>query len=62
MRNALLLLLGTVTGLAVSLTTTQPQLLSDGLHAQAAANASYRHLTLFREVFERVRDNYVDTE
>ena len=60
MRNTLLILVGTVTGLAVSLITTQPPLLSDGPHAQAAANASYHQLTLFKEVFERVRDNYVD--
>ena len=30
MRNTLLILVGTVTGLAVSLITTQPPLLSDG--------------------------------
>ena len=60
MRNTLLILVGTVTGLAVSLITTQPPLLSDGPHAQAAANASYHQLSLFKEVFERVRDNYVE--
>ena len=60
MRKILLILVGTATGLAVSLITIQPQLLSDGPRAQAAANASYRHLSLFREVFERVRDNYVE--
>ena len=57
MRKTLLIFVGTVTGLALSLITTQPQLLSDGPHAQAAANASYHQLSLFKEVFELVRDN-----
>ena len=60
MRNTLLILVGTVTGLAVLLITAQPLLLSDGPHAQAAANASYHQLSLFKEVFERVRDSYVE--
>jgi carboxyl-terminal processing protease len=60
MRKNLLILVGAVTGLAVSLIAIQPQRLFDGPNAQAAANASYRHLSLFREVFERVRDNYVE--
>src|SRR5262249_5618894 len=60
MRRTLLILVGTVTGLAVSLITTQPQLLSDRPHAQAAANTGYHQLSLFKEVFERVRDNYVE--
>src|SRR5262249_61878103 len=60
MRKTLLIFVGTVTGLAVSLITTQPQLLSEGPHAQAAANASYHQLSLFKEVFELVRDNYVE--
>ena len=60
MRKVFLMLVGAVTGLAVSLVTIQPQLLSHGPDAQAATSASYRQLSLFREVFERVRDNYVD--
>jgi carboxyl-terminal processing protease len=60
MRKTFLILVGAVTGLAASLITIQSQLVSDGLRAQAVANASYRHLSLFREVFERVRDNYVE--
>src|SRR5262249_45951754 len=60
MRKTLLIFVGTVTGLAVSLITTQSQLLSEGPHAQAAANASYHQLSLFKEVFELVRDNYVE--
>jgi carboxyl-terminal processing protease len=60
MRKNLLILVGAVTGLAVSLIAIQPPRLFDGPNAQAAANASYRHLSLFREVFERVRDNYVE--
>ena len=60
MRKTFLILVGAVTGLAASLITIQSQPLSDGPRALAAANASYRHLSLFREVFERVRDNYVE--
>jgi len=60
MRKVFLVLVGAVTGLAVSSVTIQPQLLSHGPDAQAATSASYRQLSLFREVFERVRDNYVD--
>ena len=60
MRKTFLILVGAVTGLAASLITIQSQPLSDGPRAQAAVNASYRHLSLFREVFERVRDNYVE--
>ena len=60
MRKTFLIFVGAVTGLAASLITIQSQLLSDGPRAQAAVNASYRHLSLFREVFERVRDNYVE--
>jgi carboxyl-terminal processing protease len=60
MRKTLLIFVGTVTGLAVSLITTQSQLLSEGPHAQAAANVSYHQLSLFKEVFELVRDNYVE--
>jgi carboxyl-terminal processing protease len=60
MRKTLLILVGAVAGLAVSLITIQPQLVFDGPNAQAAAHASYSHLSLFRAVFERVRDNYVE--
>src|SRR5215469_11617733 len=60
MRKTLLIFVGTVTGLAVSLITTQSQLLSEGPHAQATANVSYHQLSLFKEVFELVRDNYVE--
>ncbi|HKN09764.1 MAG TPA: peptidase S41, partial [Pseudomonadota bacterium] len=59
MRNSLILL-GAAAGVAVSLVTTQPQLLLDGAGAQAATAGTYRQLGLFRDVFERVRADYVE--
>ena len=32
----------------------------DGAHARAAADGSHRHLSLFGDVLERVRANYVE--
>ena len=61
MQKASLILLGAAAGVAVSLVTTQPQLLLDGTTAQAAPAAdTYRQLGLFRDVFERVRADYVE--
>jgi len=53
-----LIFLGAAAGLALTLSTTQPKL--DGAHAQAAAAGTYRKLSLFGEVFERVHANYVE--
>jgi carboxyl-terminal processing protease len=58
MRKASLILLGASAGLAATLLTTQPKL--DGADAQAAAVDGYRQLSLFQDVFERVRANYVE--
>jgi carboxyl-terminal processing protease len=58
MRKASLILLGASAGLAATLLTTQPKL--DGADAQAAAAGGYRKLSLFGEVFERVRADYVE--
>ena len=58
MRKTSLVLLGAAAGVVVTLVTTQPQLLFDGV--QAAAAGSYRHLSLFGDVFERVRADYVE--
>jgi carboxyl-terminal processing protease len=60
MRKISLFVLGAVAGVAVTLVTTQPQLLFDGAHAQAAPAGGYRQLSLFGDVFERVRADYVE--
>jgi carboxyl-terminal processing protease len=59
-RKTSLILLGAAVGVAVTLVTTQSQLLFDGTHAQAAAADGYRKLSLFGDVFERVRADYVE--
>ena len=58
MRKTSLVLLGAAAGVVVTLVTTQPQLLFDGV--QAAAVGNYRHLSLFGDMFERVRADYVE--
>src|ERR1700737_2595254 len=61
MRKTSLFLLGAAAGVAVTLVTTQPRLLLEGARAQAAAAAdTYRQLSLFGDVFERVRADYVE--
>ena len=61
MQKASLILLGAAAGVAVSLVTTHPRLVLDGATAQAAPAAdTYRQLGLFRDVFERVRADYVE--
>jgi C-terminal processing protease CtpA/Prc len=60
MRKAPLILLGAAAGIAGTLAITQPRLLVEGSRAQAAAAGSYGQLSLFGEVFERVRVDYVE--
>jgi carboxyl-terminal processing protease len=62
MRKTFLILLGAVSGVALTLMATQPQLLPIGLgsSAKAAAADTYRQLNLFGDVFERVRADYVE--
>jgi carboxyl-terminal processing protease len=60
MMRGSLFLLGAAAGVAVSLVTTQPQLLLDGAGAKAATAGHYHQLGLFRDVFERVRADYVE--
>jgi len=61
MQKASLILLGAAAGVAVSLVTTHPRLVLEGATAQAAPAAdTYRQLGLFRDVFERVRADYVE--
>src|SRR6201987_233056 len=59
-RKTSLVLLGAAAGVAVTLVTTQPRLFLDGARAQAAAADTYRQLSLFGDVFERVRADYVE--
>src|SRR5205809_1879304 len=60
MRKTSLILLGAAAGVAATLLATQPRLLLDGARAQAAAADTYRQLSLFGDVFERVRADYVE--
>jgi carboxyl-terminal processing protease len=58
-KTSLTLLVGAAAGIALTLITTQPRVF-DGARAQAAANDTYRQLSLFGDVFERVRADYVE--
>src|SRR5258707_2981593 len=60
MRKTPLILLGAAAGVAVTLIATQPRIMLDGARAQAAAADTYRQLSLFGDVFERVRADYVE--
>jgi carboxyl-terminal processing protease len=60
MRKTSLILLGAAAGVVATLITTQPRLLLEGARAQAAAADTYRQLSLFGDVFERVRADYVE--
>src|SRR5437879_12132183 len=59
MRKTSLILLGAAAGVAVTLIATQPRIVFDGARAHAAAADTYRQLSLFGDVFERVRADYV---
>jgi carboxyl-terminal processing protease len=60
MRKTSLILLGAAAGIAGSLIAIQPRIVLDGARAQAAAADTYRQLSLFGDVFERVRTDYVE--
>src|SRR5436853_2562113 len=60
MRKTSLILLGAAAGVAVTLISTQPRIVFDGASARAAAADTYRQLSLFGDVFERVRSDYVE--
>src|SRR3954454_17110142 len=60
MRKTPLILLGAAAGVAVTLIATQPRIVLDAARAQAAAADTYRQLSLFGDVFERVRTDYVE--
>ena len=60
MRKTFLILLSAATSAALTLITTQPRLVFDGSSATAATPDTYRQLSLFGDVFERVRTDYVE--
>jgi carboxyl-terminal processing protease len=59
MRKTSLILLGAAAGAALTLMSTQPRLFN-GTTARAAVSDTYRQLSLFGDVFERVRSDYVE--
>jgi carboxyl-terminal processing protease len=60
MRKTFLMLITTATSAALTLIATQPRIELDSSSAQAAAADTYRQLSLFSDVFERVRSDYVE--
>ena len=60
MRKTTLILLGAAAGIALTLISTQPRIVFDGSSARAATADTYRQLSLFGDVFERVRADYVE--
>ena len=58
-RNASLLLAGTIIGATAAVTLTQVPSLIPGV-AHAAVSDTYRQLNLFGDVFERIRSDYVE--
>ncbi|BCP55629.1 peptidase S41 [Kaistia sp. 32K] len=58
-RNASLLLAGTIIGATAAVTFTQVPSLIPGV-AHAAVSDTYRQLNLFGDVFERIRSDYVE--
>jgi len=60
MRKTSLILLGAAAGAVLTLMTTQPRLVFDGSSAKAASADAYKQLSLFGDVFERVRSDYVE--
>jgi carboxyl-terminal processing protease len=59
-RRTSVVLLGAAAGAALALTITQARIVFDGSGAKAASAEGYRQLSLFGDVFERVRSDYVD--
>jgi carboxyl-terminal processing protease len=60
MRKTTLILIGAAAGVALTLISTQPRIVFNGASARAAAADTYRQLSLFGDVFERVRADYVE--
>ena len=51
---------GALVGAGLTVLVTQPGVMSVGLSAMAAAPDTYQELSLFGDVFDRVRADYVD--
>src|SRR5213595_3782977 len=60
MRKTSVILLSAATGAALTLFVTQPRAVLMGSVARAATADTYRQLSLFGDVFERVRADYVE--
>ena len=60
MRKTSILLIGAAAGAALTLISIQPQIGFNATSAKAAAADTYRQLSLFGDVFERVRADYVE--
>ncbi len=60
MRRTILILIGAISGAALTVLVTQPRIMTFGSSAKAAAADTYRQLNLFGDVFERVRADYVE--
>src|SRR5262249_40580736 len=60
MRKTSLILFGAAAGVAVTLIATQPRIVLDGARAQTADADTYRQLSLFGDIFERLRADYVE--
>src|SRR5271169_107270 len=58
MRKTSFILFGAAAGAALTLMSTQPRIVFEGSSARAAA--ADKQLSLFHEVFERVRSHYVE--
>jgi carboxyl-terminal processing protease len=60
MRKASLIFVGAIAGAGLTLLVTHPGAVSVGASAEAALSDTYKQLTLFGEVFERLRAEYVE--
>src|SRR5215470_2440173 len=60
MRKTSVILLSAACGAALTLFVTQPRAVLMGSTARAATSDTYRQLSLFGDVFERVRTDYVE--
>jgi carboxyl-terminal processing protease len=60
MRRTSLIFIGAAAGAALTVMSTQPRIVFDGSSAKAAAADAYRQLSLFGDVFEQVRSDYVE--
>src|SRR6202165_5091813 len=60
MRKTFLILLGATAGAALTLFAPQSPMWAVGSSAKAAGADTYRQLSLFGDIFERVRAHYVE--